>query len=35
MKRKPAKTFQDLVVWQKAHQLALSVYQFSKDFENK
>jgi four helix bundle protein len=32
MKRKPAKTFQELVVWQKAHQLVLSVYQFSKDF---
>ncbi len=32
MKRKPAKTFQDLVVWQKAHQLVLSVYRFSKDF---
>ena len=32
MKRKPAKRFQDLVVWQKAHQLVLSVYRSSKDF---
>ncbi len=32
MKRKPAKRFQDLIVWQKAHQLVLSVYRFSKDF---
>ncbi len=32
MKRKPAKRFQDLIVWQKAHQLVLSVYRCSKDF---
>ena len=30
--RKPAKTFQDLVVWQKAHQFVLEVYRLTKDF---
>jgi len=30
--RKPAKTFQDLIVWQKAHQFVLSVYRFTKVF---
>lgn len=32
MQRSPAKTFQDLVVWQKAHQFVLSVYRLSKSF---
>ena len=32
MKRKPATTFQDLVVWQKSHQLVLQIYRFSADF---
>ena len=32
MKRPPAKRFQDLVVWQKAHQFVLSVYRYSKSF---
>lgn len=32
MKRVPAKDFQGLIVWQKAHQLVLSVYRFSKNF---
>ena len=32
MKRPPAKKFQDLVVWQKAHQFVLSVYRFSESF---
>ena len=32
MKRPPAKNFQDLVVWQKAHQFVLSVYGYSKSF---
>jgi four helix bundle protein len=32
MKRKPAKDFKDLIVWQKAHQFVLSVYRFSKKF---
>ena len=32
MKRPPAKNFQDLIVWQKAHQFVLSVYRFSELF---
>ena len=32
MKLKPAKDFRDLVVWQKAHQFVLQVYNLSKDF---
>jgi len=32
MKRPPAKNFQDLVVWQKAHQLVLSVYRESRSY---
>jgi four helix bundle protein len=31
-KRKPAQSFRDLVVWQKAHQLALGVYSMTKSF---
>ena len=31
-KRKPAPTFQDLIVWQKAHAFVLSVYKFTKNF---
>jgi len=31
-RRAPAKTFQDLLVWQKAHSLVLSIYRFSADF---
>ncbi len=30
--REPAKSFRDLVVWQKAHQLVLAVYQKTKNF---
>jgi four helix bundle protein len=30
--RKPAQSFKDLVVWQKAHQLVLGVYKASKNF---
>jgi four helix bundle protein len=30
--RLPARTFQDLVVWQKAHQFVLGVYRASKNF---
>jgi four helix bundle protein len=30
--RKPAKTFKELIVWQKAHQLVLNVYKATKDF---
>ena len=32
MKREPAKSFRDLIVWQKAHQLVLEVYRFSSTF---
>ena len=30
--RGPAKTFEDLVVWQKAHQFVLAVYHLSRSF---
>ena len=30
--RTPARSFQDLIVWQKAHQLVLQVYRLTKDF---
>jgi len=29
---KPAHTFQDLIVWQKAHQFVLSIYVLTKEF---
>ena len=32
MKRAPAKSFQDLIVWRKAHQFVLSVYRFTDTF---
>ena len=32
MKRPSAKTFQDLIVWQKAHLFVLSIYNFSNNF---
>ena len=32
MERERAKTFQDLVVWQKAHEFVLSVYSLSRSF---
>ncbi len=32
MQRLPARTFQDLLVWQKAHQLVIGVYRVSKGF---
>jgi four helix bundle protein len=32
MKREPAKTFEDLIVWQKAHQFVLSVYKYTATF---
>lgn len=35
MDRLPAKSFLDLIVWQKAHQFVLSVYRFSDDFPKK
>lgn len=30
--RKPAKTFQDLLVWQKSHQFVLEVYRLTNKF---
>ena len=30
--RDPAKTFEDLIVWQKAHQFVLAVYRLSRTF---
>jgi len=32
MKKVPAKCFQDLMVWQKAHKFVLSVYRYSENF---
>ena len=32
MKREPAKSFEDLIVWQKAHSFALSIYSITKQF---
>lgn len=30
--RKPAKTFKDLIVWQKAHEFVLEVYNQTESF---
>src|SRR5947209_1279006 len=35
MERTPARTFQDLLVWQKAHRLVLLVYQLTDGFPQK
>ena len=32
MERQPAKTFEDLIVWQKAHQFVLSIYDATRNF---
>ena len=32
MERKPAKRFEDLIVWQKAHQFVLKVYRLTAQF---
>ena len=32
MQRLPARNFQDLIVWQKAHKFVLSVYRITKAF---
>lgn len=32
MEREPAKSFKDLIVWQKAHEPVLSVYQLTRNF---
>lgn len=33
--RLPAQNFQDLIVWQKAHQFVLGVYTLARDFRGK
>ena len=35
MERKPAKSFRDLIVWEKSHQFVLSIYHFSEHFPRK
>ncbi len=35
MHRQPAKSFEDLIVWQKTHQFVLSVYRFTETFPSK
>jgi four helix bundle protein len=35
MQRSPAKSFQDLIVWQKAHKFVLTVYHYSDYFPQK
>jgi four helix bundle protein len=32
MEREPATTFEDLIVWQKAHQFVLGVYRYTSTF---
>jgi len=32
MKRNPARSFLDLIVWQKAHQFVLAVYGYTRSF---
>lgn len=32
MNREPAKSFRDLIVWQKAHQFVLSIYKLTQAF---
>jgi four helix bundle protein len=32
MERKPARSFENLIVWQKAHQFVLSIYRWSESF---
>lgn len=33
--KKPAKTFKDLIVWQKAHEFVLAVYKYTNKFPNQ
>ncbi len=35
MVREPAKSFRDLVVWQKGHQLVLDIYRYADNFPSK
>lgn len=32
MKRKPARSFQDLEMWKKAHQFVLYIYEYTEKF---
>jgi hypothetical protein len=32
MGMKPARTFEDLIIWQKAHQFVLAIYRFTDGF---
>jgi four helix bundle protein len=32
MEHKPARSFRDLIVWQKAHELVLSIYSITRNF---
>ncbi len=32
IEKHPARTFQDLIVWQKAHQFVLKIYEFTDKF---
>lgn len=32
MKNIPARSFRDLIVWQKAHQLVLAIYRYTRRF---
>ncbi|NEQ65855.1 MAG: four helix bundle protein [Symploca sp. SIO2D2] len=34
MTNQPAKSFQDLIVWRKAHEVVLLIYPFSQSFPN-
>jgi hypothetical protein len=35
MKRIPARSFQDLIVWQKAHQFVLAIYRYTRSFSKE
>lgn len=35
MNREPAKSFSDLIVWQKGHQLVLKIYKYADNFPDK
>ncbi len=35
MNREPAKSFSDLIVWQKGHQLVLKIYKYADNFPGK
>ncbi len=32
MEGKPAKSFEDLIMWKKAHQFVLAVYEYTENF---